>query len=357
MDDAWVIQQPAYKQAFLDHINSIDPAIKFTVEGAQRNEAIPFLDTLITPQSDNSLSITVYHKPTHTDQYLQWDSHHSLSAKYSVIGTLTNSAKTVCTGPELLQRELQHLGRLWLNVNTPPGPLIGYKVSFLNSNQEDSSNNNLQDTSNNPTSNRDQQPQPGDNTNNSQAKNNLNTSTERTTISRPKSTVGYVVIPYTQGLAESFKNTCGKYGIQTYFKGNTTIKQVLRRPKDQVPKNKKSGVIYGFQCNHIACGEEYIGKTSRTLGERYMEHLKQASPIHAHIQQTGHNNTDPSFNIIGREDQGLARTIKESMYIRVNNPTLNHNIGKYNLSHTWDRVLFNTPGLKLVSSQQPSAKR
>ena len=32
-------------------------------------------------------------------------------------------------------------------------------------------------------------------------------------------------------------------------------------------------------------------------------------------------------------------------------------IGKYNLSQIWDKVLFNTPGLKLVSSQQPSAKR
>ena len=31
---------------------------------------------------------------------------------------------------------------------------------------------------------------------------------------------------------------------------------------------------------------------------------------------------------------------------------LNQNIGKYNLSHIWDRVLFNTPGLKLGSSEQ-----
>ena len=110
------------------------------------------------------------------------------------------------------------------------------------------------------------------------------------------------------------------------------------KSKNQDPKDKKSGVIYSFQCNHIACNEEYIGQTSRTLGERYMEHLEQPSPTHAHIQQTGHNNTDTSFNIIGRKDQGLAMAIKESIYIRVNNPTLNHNIGKYNLSHIWDRL-------------------
>ena len=102
LDDTWVIQQSTHKQEYLEHINSIDPAIKFTVEGTQGNEGIPFLDTLVRPEADNSLSFTVYHKPTHTDQYLQWDSHLNLSAKYSVIGTLTHRAKTVCTKPELL---------------------------------------------------------------------------------------------------------------------------------------------------------------------------------------------------------------------------------------------------------------
>ena len=121
--------------------------------------------------------------------------------------------------------------------------------------------------------------------------------------------------------------------------------------KDKDPKDKKSGVIYSYQCTNIACNEEYIGKTF--LGERCKEHLKHPSPTHVHIQQTGHTIEDNSFNITGREDQGQARTIKESIYIRVNNPNLNQNIGKYNLNHMWDRVLFNTPGLKLGSSHQP----
>ena len=121
VDDTWVIQQQSTKQEFLDHTNSIDPAIKFTIEGTQGNSAIPFLDTLVTWQADNSLSITVYCKPTHTDQYLQWDSHHSLSAKYSVIGTLSHRAKTVCTIPELLQKELTHPRNAMGKCNCPPG--------------------------------------------------------------------------------------------------------------------------------------------------------------------------------------------------------------------------------------------
>ena len=109
MDDTYVTQQQSHKQLFLDLIDNIDPVIRFTVEGNQENGSFPFLDTLVKPKADNSLSITVYHKPIHTDQYLQWDSHHDLSAKYGVIGTLTHRTKTVCTSPELFQRKIQHL--------------------------------------------------------------------------------------------------------------------------------------------------------------------------------------------------------------------------------------------------------
>ena len=45
-----------------------------------------------------------------------------------------------------------------------------------------------------------------------------------------------------------------------------------------------------------------------------------------------HTTNQKNFQIIGREGHNLARNIKESIYIRVNNPTLNNNIGKFNLS-------------------------
>ena len=67
--------------------------------------------------------------------------------------------------------------------------------------------------------------------------------------------------------------------------------------------------------------------------------------IHNHRQQFQHHR---------QGGLGQARTIKESIFIRVNNPNLNQNIGKYNRSHIWDRVLFNTLGLKLGSSHQSS---
>ena len=88
-------------------------------------------------------------------------------------------------------------------------------------------------------------------------------------------------------------------------------------------------------------------ETPRTFGERYKEHLKEPSPIYGHSNQSGHSTNPYTFTVIRREDHGLARTIKESIYIRVNNPTLGRNVGKYNLHHIWDRVLFNIPDLKI----------
>ena len=79
----------------------------------------------------------------------------------------------------------------------------------------------------------------------------------------------------------------------------------------------------------------------------HLEHLRPPSAIHHHSNQTGHTTNQNNFQIIGKEGHNPARNIKESIYSRVNNPTLNNNIGKFNLSHIWDRVLLNTKGLTL----------
>ena len=68
-------------------------------------------------------------------------------------------------------------------------------------------------------------------------------------------------------------------------------------------------------------------------------------------QLTGHQLSPDNFNIIGREGQDLTSLIKESIYIRVNNPMLNRNIDKFQLNHIWDRVLFSTPNLKVAIPQ------
>ena len=108
VDNTFVIQNEVNKQDFIEHINSVHPAIQFTVENKE-DGATPFLDTIVNPGADGNLFITVYRNPTHMDQYLQWDSYHHLSAKFSVINTLMYRAKTMCSNPELLCKEMDHL--------------------------------------------------------------------------------------------------------------------------------------------------------------------------------------------------------------------------------------------------------
>ena len=60
VDDTFVYQQQGQMQTFLEHINNMDPAIKFTVVGNKGNEALTFLDTLVKFEADHSLSLTVY---------------------------------------------------------------------------------------------------------------------------------------------------------------------------------------------------------------------------------------------------------------------------------------------------------
>ena len=247
---------------------------------------------------------------------------------YSFIGTLSHRANTICTTPELLNEELEHLREALAKCKYHRWTKNKIQNKYINNNWEENGNNN-----NN---------QEKDST---QGPNNSTCTEVRTNKDKPSA--DYIVVPYVQGLGKNLKKICSRYGVQTFFKGSATIKQLLVRPKDQDPKDCKSNVIYSYQCGEVDCDEEYIRKTARTLGERYKEHLKEPSPIHVHNLQTGHITNPDNFNILGREDQGLTRLMKESIYIRVNNPTLNRNIGNFNLSHIWDRVLLNTPGLKL----------
>ena len=66
-----------------EHLTSIDPCIKFTIE-LPGTDGLPFLDTVTKP-TPNSTESTVYRKPTHTDRYLDYNSNPLISAKLSVI--------------------------------------------------------------------------------------------------------------------------------------------------------------------------------------------------------------------------------------------------------------------------------
>ena len=113
-----------------------------------------------------------------------------------------------------------------------------------------------------------------------------------------------------------------------YFKGGLTIKNLLMAPRDKGHILKKLGVIYRYKCDRVECDKDYIGESARPFPERFKEHQKACSPIYDNYITSGHTVTIDNFSIVGREDQNLMRTIKEALYIRVNHPSLNRNIGK-----------------------------
>ena len=110
-----------------------------------------------------------------------------------------------------------------------------------------------------------------------------------------------------------------------HFRGGRTIKNLLVKPKDRDTIWQKSGVIHRNKCGRVNCEEEYIGESGKTFAERNKEHMKAPSPIHDHHNTTGHY---ISTSALWAEDKYLARSIKEAILIRVNDPFLNRNIGK-----------------------------
>ena len=111
VDDTFVILETEHKEEFFQHINAIEEKIQFTAETTRADGSIPFLDTLLTAKSNGSLSTSIYRKPTHTNQYLQWDSHHAIANKYSVINSLLHRAKNICSNQDQLE-ELTHIDRV-----------------------------------------------------------------------------------------------------------------------------------------------------------------------------------------------------------------------------------------------------
>ena len=160
-------------------------------------------------------SNTVYRKPSHTDQYLQWDSHHLLSANFSVIHTLTHRAQTVCSNPDLLCKEKAHLRKVLTQCKYPKWALDKVEKRLNKPSREVTDGANNQGTT-------------GTQPTNNEVK-----------------TKGHIVIPCTQDLCESIKKICGRYGIQTHFKGSNTIRNLLVSPKDKDLMVSKSGAYTG----------------------------------------------------------------------------------------------------------------
>ena len=193
VDDVLEVVHKECVDELTDHLNQIDKSgsIKFTYE-KETDGKIPFLDTLIVKKEDGTVKLLVYRKPTHTDQYLNYGSHHPLHQKLGVIRTLYDRMNKVITEDEDKKVEEIHVQHALENCGYPKWTFDKVKDKMAAPKQ------------------------PRD--------------TKRTTETPNR---GFVVIPYVKGVSERVARVMKKYHISSAMKPHCTLRSHLVNPKDK----------------------------------------------------------------------------------------------------------------------------
>ncbi|CDW59370.1 hypothetical protein TTRE_0000770301 [Trichuris trichiura] len=111
------------ENVFLEVLNHEFPnVIKFTIE-KEVEEKVLFLDILII-RSQEGIKTTVYRKPTHSDKYVEYTSHHPRHIMTGILRGVVDRALAICD-PEYLEEELVHLQRTFEK--------NGYPIHIINS--------------------------------------------------------------------------------------------------------------------------------------------------------------------------------------------------------------------------------
>ena len=80
---------------------------------------ISLLDVNVQQLKDGPLATSMYKKPTHTDRYLQYCSHHSVKQKVSVTRTLFSRANKIAFNNEKKIEEFDHITNTLKNNGFP----------------------------------------------------------------------------------------------------------------------------------------------------------------------------------------------------------------------------------------------
>ena len=283
VDDTFTVLHEYAIEEFTQFINSRNPHIKFTME-EEEHDQLPFLDTCVLLQDDGSLETKVYRKPTHTDQYLNWDSNHHLEHKRSVVRTLLRRAERIVSREEDKKKEVKHVKKV-LKVN-------GYRNWIFKLPKKKTGTEQVE-------------PEPG--------------------FKKKKTPVA---LPYIKGLSEKLQRIFRQHGIQSFHKPFNSLRSMIVKPKDNSEKMKKCGVVYSVKCG--TCDKEYIGETARALGTRMKEHTDgkhQSSAITEHQQVTGHLCDTDNVKVLTQEERLFPRKIREALKIHQRRPALNRDKG------------------------------
>ena len=163
--------------------------------------------------------------------------------------------------------------------------------------------------------------------NNSDSEKEVETSGETVKTSmKEKSKKIPVVIPYVKGFSEQIRRVYGKYGIPTYFKPTNTLRQLLVKPKDPLSKENVVGPVYKVKCEEWDA--VYVGETERSLKARFSQHQRLSSTTwevfkHIHVDHPQHSVELDNTEVLTTEPRWFERGVKEAIYIRALNPSLN----------------------------------
>ena len=262
-------------RSFSEHLNSIDQHIQFTSE-EEKNDTIPFLDTCLHVNQDGSTKVTVYRKPTHTDQYLNFHSNHHLQHKRAVVNTLLLRAKSLVSEEDDRVYEIQHVKQA-LKTNNYPDWMLTIP--------------------------------------------NTKSDTRESKESRNEKRV-YASVPYIKGISERLQRAFKSHEVIIVHKPVNSLRSQLVQVKDKTENLKKCDTVYHIHCDQ--CNKQYIGETSRVLETRIKEHLsRDSSAVHEHCQLTGHSVDSSKTKVLATESNPFKRRIREAIEIRLRKPSLN----------------------------------
>ena len=75
------------------------------------------------------------------------------------------------------------------------------------------------------------------------------------------------VNPYVSGVSKRIWKACEKCNLKVVFKSGPTLRLLLIKVKDSLPKEILAGIVYQIpcQCGVVWCGVVYAGETQRHL--------------------------------------------------------------------------------------------
>ncbi|KAL9982212.1 hypothetical protein ACROYT_G011025 [Oculina patagonica] len=218
-------------------------------------------------------------KLTHTDRYLDYNSHHDNKHKASTAATLLHRALNLPNSSEGKQRELNRVHSA-LESN-------GYPSKFIK---------NIQSNKTRPSTVLSPEELVG---------------TFFKMVEAPESHKSFASLPYIKGVTEPLTRVLKKHDITVVNKPLTTLQQQFPAPKFRPSLESQTNVVYKIPCSE--CSWCYIGETGRAFNTRKKEHLRnvktaaKGSRIANHVWSNNHAIDFDNASVI---DKGGFRTRK-----------------------------------------------